>query len=291
VDQLIADHDFVVVAAGAQKPRTLPIAGKERLVTALDFLAAAKSGHGHVGRRVVIIGAGNVGCDVAAEAARLGADDIVLLDVQQPASFGKEREEAEKVGARFRWPVFHQAVTAEGVLLDSGEVIPADTVVVSIGDAPDLDFLPPTWPWSAAISRWTTRFQTSNPKVFAIGDAVRPGLLTDAIGAGRRAARIIDAILRGKRPPADKRTLIDIERVHLEYYDPRMVQYEDWTSAAASAPPAASAAIAASAWQPARKAPSAGPKPPTAASSTSWRRIAVSDAVFAAGHVPAESGI
>jgi NADPH-dependent glutamate synthase beta subunit-like oxidoreductase/glutamate synthase domain-containing protein 3/NAD-dependent dihydropyrimidine dehydrogenase PreA subunit len=227
VDQLIADYDFVVVAAGAQKPRTLPIPGRERLVTALDFLAAAKMGTASVGKRVVIIGAGNVGCDVAAEAARLGALEITLLDVQQPASFGKEREEAERVGARFRWPVSTKAVTAEGVVLASGEIIPADTVFVSIGDAPDLDFLPPDVALKSGYIKVDERFQTSNPKVFAIGDAVRPGLLTDAIGAGRRAARTIDAILRGKRPPADKRSLIDIERVHLEYFDPRVVRYED----------------------------------------------------------------
>jgi NADPH-dependent glutamate synthase beta subunit-like oxidoreductase/glutamate synthase domain-containing protein 3/Pyruvate/2-oxoacid:ferredoxin oxidoreductase delta subunit len=227
MDQLIADHDFVVVAAGAQKPRTLAIPGNERLVTALDFLAAAKAGKARVGGRVVIIGAGNVGCDVAAEAARLGAGDIVLLDVQQPAAFGKEREEAEKVGARFRWPVSTRAVTAEGVELSTGEILPADTVFVSIGDAPDLAFLPSEIALERGFIKVDAQFQTSHPKVFAIGDAVRPGLLTDAIGAGRRAARTIDAILSGKRPPADQRAMIDIRRVHLEYYDPRVVQYED----------------------------------------------------------------
>lgn len=227
VEQLIADHDFVVVAAGAQQPRTLPVPGKERLVTALDFLAAAKAGTATVGERVVIIGAGNVGCDVAAEAARIGAREITLLDVQQPASFGKEREEAEKVGAHFRWPVFTKAVTAQGVELADGEIIPADSVFVSIGDVPDLDFLPTDVALERGYIKVDERFQTSNPKVFAIGDAVRPGLLTDAIGAGRKAARTIDAILHGKRPAADKRALIDIERVHLEYYDPRVVRYED----------------------------------------------------------------
>jgi NADPH-dependent glutamate synthase beta subunit-like oxidoreductase/glutamate synthase domain-containing protein 3/Pyruvate/2-oxoacid:ferredoxin oxidoreductase delta subunit len=226
-EQLIVDHDFVVVAAGAQKPRTLSIPGKERLVTALAFLAAAREGTATVGERVVIIGAGNVGCDVAAEAARLGARDIVLLDVQQPAAFGKEREEAEKVGARFRWPVFTRAVTAEGVELSTGEVIPADSVFVSIGDAPDLDFLPAEVALEKGYIKVDGQFRTTHPKVFAIGDVVRPGLLTDAIGAGRRAADTIDALLSGRRPPENKPTVIDIRRVHLEYFDPRVVRYED----------------------------------------------------------------
>ena len=225
--QLIADYDFVILAAGAQKPRTLPVPGKERLITAMDFLTDAKQNRVSPGSRVVIIGAGNVGCDVATEAARLGAGEITLLDVQEPASFGKEREDAEAVGAVFRWPVFTRRITEQGVELESGELIPADTVVVSIGDAPDLDFLPGDVATERGFVVVNADYQTSNPKVYAIGDVVRPGLLTDAIGAGRRAAETISEILAGKRPGADRRMVIDINRISLEYLDPRIVQYED----------------------------------------------------------------
>ena len=44
--------------------------------------------------------------------------------------------------ARVERPDGFDVFTAEGVELESGELIPADTVVISIGDAPDLDFLP-----------------------------------------------------------------------------------------------------------------------------------------------------
>jgi NADPH-dependent glutamate synthase beta subunit-like oxidoreductase len=98
VERLQDDYDFIVIAAGAQKPRILSVPGKERLIAANDFLAKAKSGKITVGKRVVIIGAGNVGCDVATEAHRLGAEDITLIDIQEPLSFGKERKEAEAVG-------------------------------------------------------------------------------------------------------------------------------------------------------------------------------------------------
>lgn len=226
-DQLIADYDFVVIAAGAQKPRTLPVPGNERLTTALDFLSASKKGAAKVGKRVVVIGAGNVGCDVATEAARLGAEDILLLDVQEPASFGKEREEAERVGAKFRWPVFTRAIVKEGVQLDSGEIIPADSVFISIGDAPDLTFLPDDVAVERGFVKVDENYQTSNRKVLAIGDVVRPGLLTDAIGAGRRTARIIDDVAAGRRPTADPRTVIDLNRISLEYYDPRVVSYDN----------------------------------------------------------------
>ncbi|HSO18680.1 MAG TPA: FAD-dependent oxidoreductase, partial [Desulfosarcina sp.] len=101
VERLREDYDFMVVAAGAQKPRVIPVPGKERLVTALDFLMRAKENNFSPGEKVVIIGAGNVGCDVATEAHRLGAKDITLIDIQTPLAFGKEKEDAEAVGAKF----------------------------------------------------------------------------------------------------------------------------------------------------------------------------------------------
>ena len=209
VARLGQEFDLVVIAVGAQSPRTLPIPGKEKLITAMDFLTAAKTKDPvRPGKRVVIIGAGNVGCDVATEAHRLGAMDITLLDVQQPASFGKEREDAEAVGANFRWPVFTKEITDEGVVLQSGELIPADTVLVSIGDAPNIDFLPEGVVIERGYVTVNEFFQTSDPKMFAVGDVVKPGLITDAIGAGRKAAQAIcdtlDGKLPGRDPPHDR---------------------------------------------------------------------------------------
>ncbi len=174
--------------------------GKERLVTASDFLAAARTDDTRPGKRVVIIGAGNVGCDVATEAHRLGAEELTLIDVQKPAAFGKEREEAEAAGAVFRWPCFTKEITEAGVVLDSGEVLAADTVVVSIGDMPDLGYLPESIETERGFVTVNDIFQTTDPYIFAVGDMVRPGLLTDAIGAGRKAAAAICEIVDGKRP-------------------------------------------------------------------------------------------
>ncbi len=225
--RLKEDFDFLVIAVGAQKPRTIPVPGGERMVTALEFLSDAKANAISPGNRVVIIGAGNVGCDVATEAHRLGAKEITLLDVQEPASFGKEREDAETAGAKFRWPVFTKEITEEGVVLDTGEVIPADTVVISIGDQPNIDFLPEEIETDRGFIKVDEYYQTSDAKIFAIGDAVRPGLLTDAIGAGRKTAQAIDNIFAGKGPALETRSMIDRSRVTLEYFDPRIQQFED----------------------------------------------------------------
>jgi len=245
-DELKKEFRYIVLATGASRPRTLPVPGGERLVPALDFLQGAKAETQTVGKRVVIIGAGNVGCDVASEAARLGAEEITLIDIQKPAAFGKEREHAEAVGARFKYPCFTKEITAEGVLLTSGEVVPADTVVVSIGDQPELEAFPDTLARERGFITVNDIYQTTDPRFFAIGDLVRPGLLTDAIGTGRKAAVAIDTLLRGKRPETEPGELsdaaqlkletrdldfgnsetIDYTRMTLEYFDPRLNSFD-----------------------------------------------------------------
>jgi len=255
LERLKNDFDFIVLATGAQKPRTLPVPGKELLMAAHDFLTAARTDDVEPGNRVVVIGAGNVGCDVATEAHRLGAKELTLIDVQEPAAFGKERDEAEAVGAVFRWPCFTKEITRQGVVLNSGEVLAADTVVISIGDVPDLDFLPESIETDRGFVTVSDIFQTSDPRIFAVGDMVRPGLLTEAIGAGRKTATAICEIIEGKRSltdvPAggspldldidlatsdhygihdtvwDTRDIIDKARVSLEYFDPRITEFED----------------------------------------------------------------
>ncbi|MGD8342050.1 MAG: FAD-dependent oxidoreductase [Desulfobacterales bacterium] len=227
ITRLKEDFDYVVIATGAQKPRRLPIPGNERAVTAFEFLENAKADKARVGEHVVIIGAGNVGCDAAAEAHRLGAHKITLLDIQEPLSFGKERQAAEAVGSVFKWPVVAEEITATGVKLKSGEELPADTVIISIGDVPDLEFIPPSVRTENDFVKVDENYQTSDMQVFAIGDVVRPGLLTEAIGSGRVVARTICDLIEGKRPAFEKRPMIDRQRVTLEYFDPRITEFAD----------------------------------------------------------------
>ncbi len=225
--RLREEFDAVVVAVGARKPRSLPLPGIERAVPAFAFLEEAKADPAAVGRRVVVIGAGNVGCDTATEAFRLGAREVTLLDIQRPAAFGKERRAAEAAGARFRWPVRIREINASGVRLKGGEEIPADTVIVAVGDLPELGFLPESVAVDRGYIRVDENFRTSDPQVYAIGDAVRPGLLTEAIGAGRKAAGAIAAALAGRPPETERRPMIDRQRVTAEYFDPRIVEFAD----------------------------------------------------------------
>ena len=140
--ELKNDFDYIVIATGASRPRKLNVPGMETALAALEFLQQSKLDCAKVGEKVVIIGAGNVGCDAATEAFRLGAKSVILIDIQEPASFGVERKHAEEAGAKFLWPRFTKAVTKKGVELTSGEILPADTVIVAVGDLPDLSFVP-----------------------------------------------------------------------------------------------------------------------------------------------------
>uniref|UniRef100_A0A7C4MNR1 Pyridine nucleotide-disulfide oxidoreductase n=1 Tax=Desulfatirhabdium butyrativorans TaxID=340467 RepID=A0A7C4MNR1_9BACT len=222
-----AEYDAVVIATGAQKPRMLPVPGVERAHSALEFLRRARTNDIDCGKNVVVIGAGNVGCDVATEAKRLGAQRITLIDVQEPASFGKERQHAQAAGAIFRYPCFTQAIETDAVVLTTGERIPADTVVISIGDVPDLDFLPEDVKTERGFIVTDADGRTSAADVFAIGDAVRPGLLTDAIGMGRKAAEAIHRMLTRTSESREERSVIDKGRISLEYFDPRIERFED----------------------------------------------------------------
>jgi len=226
------EFDFIVIAAGAAKPRKLNVPGMEKALTALEFLKQSKGNGINVGKKVVIVGAGNVGCDAATEAFRLGAKTVTLIDVQQPASFGTERKHAEAAGAIFLWPRFTKAITARGVELTDGEILPADTVIVAVGDVPDISFLPEEIAVKNGFIAVDEQFRTSDDQIFAVGDVTKPGLLTEAIGAGRIAAGTIDALLRGAGETYDKLPPIDVQRVKTEYFDSRIKAFSDPVSCA-----------------------------------------------------------
>ncbi|MEW6428976.1 MAG: FAD-dependent oxidoreductase [Thermodesulfobacteriota bacterium] len=220
-NQLKEDYDYVVVAVGTHEPRRIPFPGSERVITALDFLKTTKTPSPmKVGRKVVIIGAGNVGCDVACEAYRLGAEEVTLVDIQKPLAFGKEKAAAEALGAKFVWPVNSREVTAEGLVDHQGKLYPADTVIISIGDVPAIKFLPETVETVRGWIKTDEAGRTTDPKVLAVGDVERPGLATNALGAGKRSAEFILAALSGKEWQPFKKKVVLPDMLTLEHYCP-----------------------------------------------------------------------
>ncbi len=227
--ELQANYDYVVVAVGTHEPRKIPFPGHERVIPALDFLKSGKSDAPMpVGKQVVIIGAGNVGCDVACEAYRLGAEQVTLVDIQKPLAFGKERKAAEALGATFKWPVMTKEVTDQGLVDNQGVLIPAQTVIISIGDVPKLGFLPESVEClkvgGASWVKSDKSGRTSDPKIFAVGDVERPGLATNALGAGKNAADAIIAELEGREYKPFAKNLIPLSRLTISHYTPEPVK-------------------------------------------------------------------
>ncbi len=223
-DKIAKGHEVVVVACGAHKPRVIPFDGSDKAVSAYDFLRGINLGKAPKlkGKSVAIIGAGNVGMDAAVQAMRCGAASVTAVDIQKPAAFGKEMEAATAAGARFLWPKFTERYDKKtGTLhFKDGSSIPADLLVTAVGETPVVDFLPETIDrdkngWVKADGTG----QTTAPGIYAIGDATRPGLVTNAIGQGRTAAETIHAALMQYDYMPEVKSPIPYERIKTVYYE------------------------------------------------------------------------
>jgi 2-enoate reductase len=137
------DADVVVVATGASA-RTLRIPGAERAVTATDFL----SGKTEAGDKVVIVGGGLTGCEIAYELALQGKHpEVVEMTKYLVGARGicmanstmlRELLRYHKVPAHLESTV--EAITDEGVVIRSPQgqkTLPADTVILSVGYTSD----------------------------------------------------------------------------------------------------------------------------------------------------------
>ncbi len=227
--------DAVFIAAGAQRSQRIGIPGELEDVAGfyygLRFLRDVRLGRQvRIGRHVAVIGGGNVALDAARTALRLGADEVSIFyrrsRDEMPVT-EVEYDQAIAEGVRVSFLVSPTRIASENwevvglqcIQMRLGEpdqsgrrrpvpvagsesFVEADTVIAAVGQAPDLSFLPA----DSALerTRWETLVVDSNNLatnvggVFAGGDFVAgPGMVIDAIAAGRRAATAIDKYLKG----------------------------------------------------------------------------------------------
>ncbi|AMV71180.1 FAD-dependent oxidoreductase [Desulfuromonas carbonis] len=217
-------NDAVVIASGAHNPVVIPFPGHERMLKGLDFLKEINlGGRPKVGERVVVIGAGNAGMDVCLGAYAVGAKQVIAIDVQRPAAYKHEIDRVKELGGEIRWPVFTEKITEQGLLTKEGELIEADTVIIAIGERPDLSYVPREWLTDKGMMDVDGCWQAVKaPGVFAIGDTIKPGLLTHAIGAGAEVALLMDDYLAGRTlVPIKKPELIPQSCLSKELFKPR----------------------------------------------------------------------
>jgi NADPH-dependent 2,4-dienoyl-CoA reductase/sulfur reductase-like enzyme len=144
------DFDAAVIATGA-RPRRL--AGQDsfahtHVLRTLDDSLRLRAEIAPGGRRVVVIGAGFIGLEAAAAAKQLGNDVVVLEGASAPlirgigAQMGNAIADLHRArGVDVRCGVLIDGLTDDGVVLVSGEVVPADAVVVGVGVTPNTQWL------------------------------------------------------------------------------------------------------------------------------------------------------
>jgi heterodisulfide reductase subunit A len=234
VDQLLGSgYGAVLLALGLQRARPLPLAGVERrgVVSGVDLLRARGLGDAvDVGRRVVVIGGGDVAMDAARTALRLGAERVTVACIESRESLPAQADEVVEAlleGVELAPSLMPVAILGDaavtGVRLQpcalgradargwrppqalEGEPVEleADTVVLCVGQELEEGALAGAADvvvtgGQIVVDRAT--MMTGRPGVFAAGDAAANGALIaiQAIAAGGRAARAIHNHLRGE---------------------------------------------------------------------------------------------
>lgn len=208
-------YDSLLLATGSS-PRSLPIEGHDltgvHMLRTIDDSDRLKDELSGGGRRLVLIGSGWIGMEVAATARSLG-NEVTILErdaVPLAAAVGPEmgrvfQQLHEENGVSLRPSVGVERIVgdgrAEGVVVD-GETVPADLVLVGVGALPNTDIA------TAAGIRvengilTDASLRTSAPDVYAAGDVanayhpviqrhIRSEHWANALNAGPVAARVM----------------------------------------------------------------------------------------------------
>ena len=236
------DACFVAIGAHLARKVDIPAADASRILDAVSFLRGMETGDAppvQLGRRVVVYGGGNTAVDVARTVKRLGAEPVIVYRrsrAQMPAH-DFEMDEALEEGVVVNWlrtikEAGEHELTIERMELDESgrpqptgeyETIEADTVVLALGQNVDqsvLTRLPGVELNRDGVVEVGPDMMTACEGVFAGGDMVpSERTVTVAVGHGKKAARNIDAWLRGDayQPPA-KHELAAFDLLNPWYY-------------------------------------------------------------------------
>lgn len=221
------DFDAVLIAVGLGATRGLGLPGEDLpgVFEALAFIEHLKThpyAETRVGRRVVVIGAGNTAIDAVTQAKRLGAEHATIVyrrgRGEMPA-YDYEYELAQRDGCEFRFSTAPKRVVGEEwvtglecVKTEPGPpgpdgrrrpvevpgselVIPCDMVIKAVGQAPRSEFAK-----NAGLVLEGDRLRSEKPHVFVGGDCMSGGAeIVNAAADGKKAAREIDEFLTGSR--------------------------------------------------------------------------------------------
>jgi 2-oxoacid:acceptor oxidoreductase delta subunit (pyruvate/2-ketoisovalerate family) len=234
------DAAFLAVGAHIAKRAYIPAGSAAKVLDALSVLRSMDgTDKPLLGRRVVVYGGGNTAIDVARSAKRLGADEAVIVyrrTREKMPAHDFEVEEALQEGVLIRWlstikQASESSITIEKMTLDEKgfpqptgelETLAADSVVLALGQDVDLSLLEgvPGLEVADGVVQVGPNMMTGHPGIFAGGDMVpAERTVTVAIGHGKKAARHIDAWLRGGQyAPPPKHEPAEFSRLNPWYY-------------------------------------------------------------------------
>lgn len=232
---------FVAVGAHLSRHVDIPARDASRIIDAVPFLRDVAAGDRPlIGRRVAVYGGGNTAMDAARVARRLGAQDTMIVyrrTRQRMPAHEEEATEAEREGVRINWLRTITAfdgpeLSVEIMELDEAgrphptgrlETLAADTLILAVGQDADTAFLrqvPGVEFKPDGTVLVSSSMMTGCPGVFAGGDMVpAERTVTVGVGHGKKAARFIDAWLRGEEvtSPA-KNELAGFDLLHPWYF-------------------------------------------------------------------------
>jgi len=242
------DAAFLAVGAHIGKRAYIPAGEAARIMDAVSVLRSMEGEEKPLlGRRVVVYGGGNTALDVARTAKRLGATEAIIVyrrTREKMPAHDFELEEAMQEGVMMKWLSTIKQVSDGGVLtvekmaLDekgfpqpTGEIetLEADSVVLALGQDVDLSLLEnvPGLEVRDRVVQVGPNMMTGYPGIFAGGDMVpSERTVTVAVGHGKKAARHIDAWLRGgEYAPPPRHELAPFDKLNTYYYSdaPKMV--------------------------------------------------------------------
>ena len=234
LEDLVKEYKAIYLAVGAQRdvPFNLENEKLPGVLNGIELLTDINSGKKvDLGKRILVIGGGNVAVDVARSALRLGLEKVIVAyrreEVDMPA-YPEEIAEAKKEGIEF-----HFLVAPEKLLVEGGKIsgvvfremrmdeftkwgrrqpvpveyetvtIMADRVIAAIGQAVDPAFAGTfeneLIDHGQRIAVNPHSMETRHPKIWAGGDAVLgPATIIEAVAHGKQSAREIDMFLSGQ---------------------------------------------------------------------------------------------
>ena len=253
------EYDAVFLAVGAHKEKTLDIPGMElkEVIPGVDFLKEVRlNGKASIGKSVVVLGGGNVAVDCARNARRLGATEVHVVcpeGYEDMLALASEIKMAEEEGVSIHASSLSCRILSEddkicGVecislrsmefdedgklhfdaIEGSEKPLPADTVILAIGQEPDLSFLSSDIAVKKGFISIDENGATSDAKFYAGGDAADPvGTVAWAIGSGRRAAEAIQRKFRGS---AQGQPVVNLAKIQSEFVDTDFMEKKERVS-------------------------------------------------------------